>query len=192
MRIFPEGAALKQDRLFAAVYWGECLLLAAGIWVASKYSTQSIFLVGSMCLAVVARAFLIWAWGHRFPETSLFYMAWTIPGLLRDALLGVQCSTYWVSKGFSIHGDKISTGDSSIAVWGAVLLVAALLIRSLGLGWVAFHRSDRIGPSWPAFILATITAYTVFSYSMTLFQSGTRGILMSLFFIPQYGFQIYL
>jgi hypothetical protein len=196
MKLIPEPELLRNDWVFAGVYFAEVILLLAGACTAFSHLSGSAILSGSLVLAVMARAFLVWAWGRRFPSVDGFYLAWSAPALLRDTLLSLQCLHFWATRGFSMHAGRISTGDSSIAFWGVMMLAATVSIRFLGIGWISFHSKpppEASNATWPTFVLASLTAFVVSWFLITLFRVGPHAMLMSLLlFIPQYGFVVYL
>lgn len=181
--------------MFVSFLLGEWFLLVAGVFVALSYRSHSMLLAGQMCVAVLARAFLIWAWGRRYASSDMFYLAWTLPMMARDVLLALGCIGFWSKHGITAHEGKLMTGDSSIATWGAGLLMATLIVRSMSLAWIAWHRGEAPGyegVTWPAFVLATITACAFFS----ALAQGPQGVLgriyMTFMWVPRYGFVVHL
>ena len=195
MRLLPEPGILRGDWIFSAVFFGEAFLLLASTFAAFSYAPWSVVLSSSLVVAVAARCFLLWAWGQRFACVDGFYLAWAAPGLIRDTLLVLQCLHFWASRGFGIQNGRISTGDSSIALWGTALLFSTVLTRLVGISWILFRRKLMAATTregWPTFVLATITAFVIFSFLTTLFRAGPHAMLMTLLFIPQYGFTVFL
>jgi hypothetical protein len=147
MKFFPESTNFKESRSFALAYFGELLGLAFGVLTLIRTEMEFKYLGPMICL-LIARAFLIWAWGRRYPWVDWIYAAWNVPTVIILAVIAASAAWSLARRG--------SIGDGSISLFGGAVMVAAITSRSTGLFWcvfgsktIEFRETSRI----PAIVL---------------------------------------
>ena len=158
MKYLPEADNLKQSRTFAWIFYGEAAVLtssAIGLTFGGPTSFKSAFFViaGSVFML---HAFLIWAWGRRYPLIDWMYVAWNIAtiAIFSQMLIGEELTI----KPPSATSSGLYIGRPSTFIAISILLVA-IGTRSAGTIWSIFASKAglrREESRWPALCLLFI------------------------------------
>jgi hypothetical protein len=148
MKLLPDRRNLNENRLFSLAYYGELLGLALGVLAIINLSRATFeYTVGMLCVLLV-RAFLIWAWGRRYPWVDWIYAAWNVPTVVILTVIAVSAAWSLAQRGQII--------DGSINLLGWVAMATAIVSRSTGLFWCVFGSKTiefRETSQMPAIIL---------------------------------------